>query len=69
MDVKKVVKMVDEYGEVMIRTASGTTFELHKHNVEYDKKTGMLKIQGGTEIYWIAAENIDYFWIHKKAID
>ncbi len=69
MDGKKIMKMVEEYGEVMVRTASGTTFELHKHNVELDKKTGLIKVDGATEIYWLTPENIDYLWIHKKAVD
>ncbi|MEM0476565.1 MAG: hypothetical protein QW367_02925 [Candidatus Aenigmatarchaeota archaeon] len=60
-------RAVEEFGEVMIKTDSGDTFELHKHNVTFDDTTKTIRIDAVSEIFWIDAEKIEYYWIHKKA--
>jgi len=57
---------VENNGEVMIRLSSGEELELHKHNVKFDDGTKEIIVDGGSEVYWINAENIVYYWIHKE---
>jgi hypothetical protein len=57
---------VENNGEVMVRLSSGEELELHKHNVRFDDGTKEIIVDAGTETYWINAENIAYYWIHKE---
>ena len=58
-------KMVAEVGELMIKTADGQTFELHKHNTKFDEETKMIILDAGAETYWINPEQVVYSWIHR----
>jgi hypothetical protein len=57
---------LDQNGELLIRLDTGEKMELHKHNVSFEKTTEEIVIDGGTDIYWIAADRISYYWIHKE---
>jgi hypothetical protein len=60
---------VDKNGEVMIRIDSGEKIELHKHNVKFDDATKEIIVDSGTETYWIGADRVSYYWIHKERIE
>jgi hypothetical protein len=60
---------VDKNGEVMIRIDSDEKIELHKHNVKFDDATKEIIVDSGTETYWIGAERVSYYWIHKEGIE
>lgn len=60
---------VDKNGEVMIRIDSGEKIELHKHKVKFDDATKEIIVDSGTETYWIGAERVSYYWIHKEGIE
>ncbi len=67
VDYNSLKKALEDNGELMIKTDSGSTFELHKHNVTFDDKTKSVKVDGANEIFWIDSSKIEYYWIHKKA--
>jgi hypothetical protein len=56
---------VDTNGEVMIRLDTGEKIELHKHNVKFQDATMEIIVDSGTETYWIGADRVSYYWIHK----
>ena len=59
---------VDTNGEVMIRIDSGEEIELHKHNVQFEDATKEIVVDAGTKTYWIGADRVSYYWIHKQGI-
>ena len=59
---------VDKNGEVMIRIDSGEKIELHKHNVKFDDATKEIIVNSGTRTYWIGADRVSYYWIHKEGM-
>jgi hypothetical protein len=63
-----VKNSVQTNGEVMIRLSSGEELELHRHNTKFDDTAKEIIVDGGTETYWITADNIAYHWIHKEGI-
>ncbi len=60
---------LDKNGEVMIRLDTGEKIELHKHNVKFEKATEEIVIDSGTEMYWIGADRVSYYWIHKEGFE
>ncbi|MEM5802054.1 MAG: hypothetical protein QXQ18_01575 [Candidatus Aenigmatarchaeota archaeon] len=60
-------KALEENGELMLVTDSGSKFEIHKHNVTFDDKTKMIKIDAADEIFWLDTGKIEYYWVHKRA--
>lgn len=56
-------------GEVMIRLDTGEKIELHAHNVRFDDSTKEIVIDAGTETYWIGADRVSYYWIHKEGFE
>jgi hypothetical protein len=57
---------VEQNGEVLIRLDTGEKMELHKHNVKFENDTEEIVIDAGTETFWIGADRISYYWIHKE---
>lgn len=57
---------LNQCGEVMIKSTEGQTFELHLHNTAFDDEAHLIRIDGGTEVYWINGDEIAYAWIHKE---
>lgn len=53
-------------GEVMIRLDTGEEIELHIHNVKFEDSTQEVVVDAGTETYWIGADRVSYYWIHKE---
>lgn len=68
-DYNAIKKRLDEYGEIMIRVDTGEKIELHKHNVSFEDSTKELKVDAGTETYWIGIDKITYYWIHKEKFE
>ncbi len=64
-----VKEELERSGELMVKMDSGDTFELHKHNTEFDDSNGVIRINGSDETIWIPAEKIEQWWIHRKARD
>jgi|GEM_PF-403679 len=60
---------VDKNGEVMVRLDTGEKIELHKHNVKFENTTNEIVVDAGTETYWIGADRISYYWIHKEGFE
>jgi hypothetical protein len=60
---------LDKNGEVMIRLDTGEKLELHKHNVKFDDNTKEMVVDAGTETYWIGADRVSYYWLHKEAFE
>jgi hypothetical protein len=60
---------VDKNGEVMIRLDTGEKIELHQHNVKFENATKEILVDSGTETYWIGADRVSYYWIHKEGFE
>ncbi|HET7643020.1 MAG TPA: hypothetical protein VFK40_05895 [Nitrososphaeraceae archaeon] len=57
---------VAKNGEVMIRLDTSETIELHIHNVKFDDNTNEIVVDASNKTYWIGADRISYYWIHKE---
>jgi hypothetical protein len=60
---------VEKNGEVMVRLDTGEKIELHKHNVKFENATKEIVVDSATETYWIGADRISYYWIHKEGME
>jgi hypothetical protein len=60
---------VAKNGEVMIRLDTGEKIELHIHNVKFEYATKEIMVDAGTETYWIGADRVSYYWIHKEGFE
>ena len=60
---------VEKNGEVMIRLDTGEKVELHKHNVTFNDSTQEIVVDAATQTYWIGAEKVTYYWIHREGIE
>jgi hypothetical protein len=60
---------VEKNGEVMVRLDTGEKIELHKHNVKFENANKEIVVDAATETYWIGADRISYYWIHKESIE
>ncbi|MBI2675274.1 MAG: hypothetical protein HYX24_02355 [Candidatus Aenigmarchaeota archaeon] len=69
IDYESLKKAVEEFGEVMVRTAANQVYELHRHNIEFIDRAKTIRIDGGTETHWVNADSIESYWIHRKAKD
>lgn len=56
---------LDEKGEVMVETASGETYELHKHNVEFEDEP-YVKVEADGALHWIDTTFVERYWIHEE---
>ena len=57
---------VAKNGEVMIRLDTGEKIELHIHNVRFEDSTKEIVVDAATETYWIGADRVSYYWIHRE---
>jgi hypothetical protein len=53
----------------MVRLDTGEKIELHKHNVKFENATKEIVVDAGTETFWIGADRISYYWIHKEGFE
>lgn len=60
---------VEKNGEVMIRLDTGDKIELHKHNVTFDDSTKEIIVDAARETFWIGADRVSYYWIHKEGFE
>jgi hypothetical protein len=60
---------LDKNGEVMIRVDTGDKIELHKHNIQFDDNTKEIVVDSASETFWIGADRISYYWIHKEGFE
>ena len=60
---------LDNYGEIMLRLDTGERIEWHKHNVKFEDSTKEIVIDSGTETFWIGADRVSYYWIHKEGVE
>jgi hypothetical protein len=60
---------VEKNGEVMVRLDTGEKIELHKHNVKFENANKEIVVDAASETYWIGADRISYYWIHKEGIE
>lgn len=66
---KTLKESVEKNGEVMIRLDTGEKLELHKHNVSFNDATQEIVVDAATQTYWIGAEKVTYYWIHREGIE
>jgi hypothetical protein len=60
---------LNKNGEVMIRLDTGESIELHIHNVKFVNSTKEIVVDSGTQITWIGADRVSYYWIHKEGFE
>lgn len=60
---------LNKNGEVMIRLDTGESIELHIHNVKFVDGTKEIMVDSGTQITWIGADRVSYYWIHKEGFE
>lgn len=60
---------LDKNGEFMIRLDTGEKIELHNHNVKFEDTAKEIVADSGTESYWIGANRVSYYWIHKEGFE
>lgn len=60
---------VEKNGEVMVRLDTGEKIELHKHNVKFENATKEIVVDAASETYWIGADRISYYWIHREGFE
>jgi hypothetical protein len=68
-DYKAIKECLEKNGETMIKLATGEKLELHTHNVTFDDSKKEIVVDGGSEKYWIDANQVVYYWIHKEKIE
>lgn len=66
---KALKESVEKNGEVMIRLDTGEKIELHKHNVSFNESTQEIVVDAATHTYWIGAEKVTYYWIHREGME
>jgi hypothetical protein len=66
---KALKASVAKNGEVMIRLDTGEKIELHIHNVKFEDNTEEVVVDAGTETYWIGADRVSYYWVHKEGFE
>lgn len=60
---------LEKSGELMLKLGSGEKIELHKHNVTFDDSTKEIKVDASSETYWISADSVAYYWIHREGVE
>jgi hypothetical protein len=63
---ENIKKCLDKSGEDMIRLDNNEHIELHKHNVQFDDGSQEIIIDAGSETFWIGADKVSYYWIHRE---
>lgn len=63
---ENIKNCLEQNGEAMIRLDNNESIELHKHNVRFEDNSKEIIIDAGTETYWIGADKVTYYWIHKE---
>ena len=53
----------------MIRLDTGEKIELHIHNVKFEDATKEIVVDAATETYWIGADRVAYYWIHREGFE
>jgi hypothetical protein len=56
-------------GEVMLRLDTGEKIELHSHNVKFEDSTKEIVVDAATDVYWIGADRVSYYWIHREGFE
>jgi hypothetical protein len=57
------------YGEIMLQLDTGEKIELNKHNVKFKDATKEIVIDSGTETFWIGADRVSSYRIHKEGVE
>ena len=60
---------LNKNGEVMIRLDTGESIELHIHNAKFVDSTKEIMVDSGTQMTWIGADRVSYYWIHKEGFE
>lgn len=66
---QRIKNELEKSGELMLKLGSGEKLELHKHNVTFDESTQEIKVDSAIETYWISADSIAYYWIHREGVE
>lgn len=66
---QRIKDELEKSGELILKLGSGEKMELHKHNVSFDESTQEIKIDAASETYWISADAVVYYWIHREGME
>ena len=66
---QRIKDELEKSGELMLKLGSGEKIELHKHNASFDESTQEIKVGAASETYWISADNVAYYWIHREGME
>lgn len=69
VNVKTLRDSLEKNGEVMLRLDNGEKIELHKHNVTFNDSTQEVIVDAAKETFWIDANKIAYYWIHRDGME
>ncbi|MEX2356236.1 MAG: hypothetical protein WD535_04290 [Thermaerobacterales bacterium] len=64
MKMEFVQQRLQEWGEVMITTDGGQTFELHLGDTEFDLKERVIRLQTPTGIFFIPGDGVEVIQQH-----
>lgn len=67
--LQQIQTLLDEKGELMVKSDTGEKFELHKHNVKFNDNSDTIEIDAGTKKFWLIPSKIAYYWTHDKALE
>lgn len=68
-DYNSIKTALPKYGEIMIRMDTGEKIELHTHNVKFQDDVKQIEVDASSEVFWIPAEKIAYYWIHREGFE
>lgn len=64
MKMELVQQQLKEWGEIMITTASGATFELHLGDTTFDFENRVILLKAPDSQYVIDGDAVDYIYKH-----
>lgn len=69
MKMELVEQQLKEWGEIMIRTASGSTFEMHLGDTEFDKENRVIRLKSSDALYVIDGDSVESITKHYGHMD
>lgn len=64
MKMETVLEFLQQWGEVMITTDAGQTFELHLGDTEFDFENRLITLRSSKAIYIIAGDSVEVIEQH-----
>jgi len=64
MKMELVEKHLKEWGEIIVSTSGGATFELHVGDTEFDKENRLIRLKSANARYVIDGDSIETIMMH-----